>query len=69
MAEQKTILEARYEWAKISAENRQRIRNKEKILETADIDEANAIESQGEYYLDRFSDSRQKFLLVRRERR
>lgn len=58
----------KYDWSCISAENRLRIKQRDKAIETADIDEMNAICAEGEYYYDRFSDTRGKFLLIRRER-
>lgn len=40
-----------------------------KVLEVRDVAEANAIESGKEYYVDRFSDTRNAYILMRRERR
>jgi hypothetical protein len=62
-------IERKYDWTKISPENKARIKDGKKALETPDLDEMNAIEVVGEYYYDRYSDTRGKFLLIRRERR
>lgn len=76
MGEQKTLAipspkrePARYDWQRISTENKVHIREGVKAIETSDVDEMNAIEAAGEYYYDKFSDTRGKFLLIRRERR
>lgn len=57
-----------YAWHKISEANKVRIRNRDKMLATTDIDEANAIDKGGEYYVDRYSDSLRAYVIVRRER-
>lgn len=53
----------------ISSENVRLMKAKAKVLLVRDAAEANAIEASKEYYIDRFSDSRDAFILMRRERR
>lgn len=53
----------------LSGELRSQVERGDKMLELSDVTLANLIESTGEYYVDRFSEKRNCYILMRRERR
>lgn len=53
----------------ISPESMRLIRAGAKAIEVTDVAEANAIEATKAYYLDRLSESRNVYVLMRRERK
>lgn len=53
----------------VSSETRRLMGAGAKILEIRDAAEANAVADGGGYYLDRLSESRNAYILIRRERK